>query len=384
MSEPGRRRGRLLPAAAALSMAALLLAAPIVSALIVSGLVLASSGCQRDPPRVRETLHVFGSEATVELVGVSPADAGPVLAEIAALLNAMHRELHAWEPSPLTELNAAFARGDSARLPESIREPIMRSRPIALRSDGLFNPAVGRLMQLWGFHSSDYPITTPPPDEAALAAWRRHVPSLFDLQFEGDRVSSRNPALQLDFGAIAEGLAAERIAAVLRSAGIDNALLAIGGDIHALGRPGERPWQVGIRDPFGATDAVLAGVELHDGEALFTTGNYARFRQAPTGARWPHVVDPRSGLPVRGVATVSVLHDDPVLADAATTALMVAGPARFAEIANRLGIRCALLLTDHNELMLTLAMSARVTLQRQPVPLGPPLGAAGRCSDHSP
>lgn len=368
MSERRRRAGRLA-ALVLLGMLALLAASP---------------GCEREPARVRETLHVFGSEATIELVGVEPAAAGPVLAEIAALLNAMHRDWHAWEPSALTELNAAFARGESARLPETLREPIMRSRPIALRSDGLFNPAVGRLMQLWGFHTSEHPIRTPPPGEAVLAEWRRRVPSLFDLQFDGDRVSSRHPALQLDFGAIAEGLAAERVAAVLRRAGIDHALIAIGGDIHALGQAGGRPWQVGIRDPFGANDAVLAGVELQDGESLFTTGNYARFRQAPSGARWPHVVDPRSGLPVRGVATVSVLHDDPVLADAATTALMVAGPARFAELANRLGIRCALLLTDQNELMLTLAMSARVSLQRQPVPLGPPLGAAGSCSGRSP
>jgi FAD:protein FMN transferase len=356
---------------------------PLRTILLATCLLL-SVACQPEAPRLRETIHVFGSEATIEIVGREPQHAASVMAEVAELLNRMHRDWHPWEPGALSTLNAALARGESVPLAETLREPIMRSRPIAMRSDGLFNPAIGRLMQLWGFQTSDYPVSSPPPTEAQLAAWRQRVPSLFDLQFDGDRVSSRNPALQLDFGAIAEGMAAERIAALLRGAGIENALLAIGGDIYALGRPGERPWQVGIRDPFGAADATFAGVALHDGEALFTTGNYTRFRQAPSGARWPHVVDPRSGLPVRGVAAVSVLHDDPVLADAASTALMVAGPARFAELANRLGIRCALLLTDENELLVTLAMSERLRLQRQPVPLGPPLGAPGRCSERAP
>ena len=89
-------------------------------------------------------------------------------------------------------------------------------------------------------------------------------------------------------------------------------------------------------------------------------------------------------MPSRGVATVSVLHDDPLLADAAATALMVGGPARFSELLNRLDIRCALLMTEENELMVTAAMRQRLSLQRQPVPLGPPLGVAARCSERAP
>ena len=68
-------------------------------------------------------------------------------------------------------------------------------------------------------------------------------------------------------------------------------------------------------------------------------------------------------------------------ADAASTALFVGGPALFAALAHRLEIRCALLLTEENELMITAPMAARVTLLRQPVPLGPPLGAPGSCHD---
>lgn len=351
---------------------------------ILVALVLLLTGCERAPQHRSETLYVFGSQTRIELVDAPTERADAVLARIAAELTRMHRDWHPWEPGPLTELNAAFAAGESAPLPPSIRGLIERSRPIAMRSDGLFNPAIGRLVGLWGFHTSDYPISAPPPDAAALEAWRRQVPALSDLVFDGDRVSSRNPALQLDFAAIAEGFAAERIALLLRDAGIAHALVTLGGDVHALGRAAGRPWRVGLRDPFGEAQAVFATIDLHDGEALFSSGNYARFRSAADGARWPHVVDPRTGLPARGVAAVSVLHDDPLLADAAATALMVGGPARFADLLNRMGLRCALLLTEQDELMVTTAMAERLQLQRQPTALGAPIGAAGRCGERTP
>ncbi len=350
----------------------------LLAALAASMLVLLA-GCGREPERHRETLHVFGSTAQLDLVDAAPERRTPVLAAIAAELNRLHRDWHPWEPGALTELNAALARGERVPLPASIDELIKHSRPIAMRSDGLFNPAIGRLIAMWGYHTSDYPVRTPAPDDEALQTWRRRVPTLFDLVHDGEQVFSRHPALQLDFAAIAEGAAARRVVALLRAAGLSNALLTLGGDVVALGDAGGRPWRVGLRDPFGEAGSAFASVDLHDGEALFSSGNYARYRTAPDGTRWPHVLDPRSGLPVRGVAAVSVLHHDPLLADAAATALMVGGPARFAELSNRLGIQCALLLTERDELIITTAMQQRLTLQRPVAMLGPPLGIAAPC-----
>lgn len=111
----------------------------------------------------------------------------------------------------------------------------------------------------------------------------------------------------------------------------------------ALGDGDGRPWQVGLRDPFGG---VLGGVELAGGEALFSTGNYSKFRDSPSGARWSHILDPRTGQPARGAAAVVVLHTDPLLADAGATALFVAGPAGFERLARRMGLACAMMVTE--------------------------------------
>ena len=341
---------------------------------LACGMLLA--GCQAEPPLQRETLYVFGGEATIDLQGVEPAQAQAALADLSQQFNAWHRDWHAWEPGALTELNAAIARGERSTPPASIRDLILRSQPLSIRSDGLFDPAVGGLMALWGFHTSDFPVTKPLPTRAEIDAWRARRPSIAEVVVEGDVVWSHNPAVQLDFGGIAEGVAAEEAARVLARHGVRNALLSLGGDIYALGDAGGRPWHVGIRDPYGG---VLAGVALRDHEALFTSGNYNKFREAPSGARWAHILDPRSGQAVHGSAAVAVLHPDPVLADIAATTLMVGGPARFADLIDRLEVRCALLLTEENEMIVTAAMATRLEMQREPVRLGPPLGKPGPC-----
>ena len=146
---------------------------------------------------------MFGGEATIDLHGVPPERARAALAALSERFNAWHREWHAWEPGPLTELNAAIARGERSRPPASIRALVLRSQPLSIRSDGLFDPAIGGLMRLWGFHTSQFPIRSPLPTRAQIEAWRTRHPSIADVVVEGDVVWSHNPAVQLDFGGIA-------------------------------------------------------------------------------------------------------------------------------------------------------------------------------------
>ena len=339
-------------------------------------LVFAQGGCTPEPVLRNEQLLVFGGMAELQLVNAPPVAVDAAMAEIGPTLAEMHRDWHAWEPGPLTAINDAIALGTSAPAPESIQILIRRARELAPRTDYLFDPAAGGLIALWGFHTSEFPVTTPAPDPAAIEAWVRAAPRISDVRIDAGMVYSRNRAVKLDFGGMAEGIAVEAVRDALRRHGIGNALLTMGGDIYAMGDAGGRPWQVGIRDPYGG---VLAGVQLGPDEALFSSGNYNKFRAAPDGGRWPHILDPRTGHPVRGSAAVAVIHPDAVLADVASTALFVAGPARFAEIALRLGVSCALMLTEENELLITTAMEARVDLQRQPVRLGRAIGEPGPC-----
>lgn len=307
---------------------------------------------------VRE-LYVFGSLSTIEVVAPRTR-ARAALDEIERTLNERHREWHPWQASALTELNAALARGEAHRTVASIRALIEAARPHVAASGGRFDPAAGALVALWGFHTSDYPVRTPAPPDEAIAAWLAARPDYDGLVVRADgAVASSSRAMQLDFNAIAEGMAAREIASILEAHGIADALVVLGGDVHARGTRGRRPWRVAIRDP---DDGVLASVELGDGESIFSSGAYGRYRE-DGGARSAHVLDPRSGRPGAGARASAVLTRDPVRADAAATALLVSGPAEWRAVAASMGIDCALVVDDAGVVHATRALSARIVLR---------------------
>jgi len=308
---------------------------------------------QRPRPVAREP-YVFGSLARIELVA-PPARARAVLDDVERTLDVMHRDWHPWEPSALTALNAALAEGRPHRTPPTLLALIAAARPHVAASDGRFDPAVGGLVALWGFHTSDWPITSPEPDAAAIERWRAARPRLDDVHVAGELVSSGNRAVQLDFNAIAEGMATRTIVATLAAHEVRAALIALGGDVHALGARGARGWNVAVRDP---DRGALATVVLADGESLYASGGYGRYREGAAG-RLPHLLDPRTGHPARGLVASAVLVRDPVLADAAATALVVAGPREWHEVAARMGIACALVVDEAGVVHATRAFAAR-------------------------
>lgn len=188
-------------------------------------------------------------------------------------------------------------------------------------------------------------------------------PRMQDIERNGVRLRGTHPDLQLDFGGLAKGLAVERVLELLAERGVEAAIFNAGGDLMTLGRPGERPWRVGIRHPHGG---VLGSIELDAGEALFTSGDYERGYEWE-GARIHHVIDPRNGRPSQGIDSATVLHHDPALADAAATTLMIAGPDAWPEYARKMGIEQALVvLGDRIEATPALAERVRPGPDREP------------------
>jgi thiamine biosynthesis lipoprotein len=114
---------------------------------------------------------------------------------------------------------------------------------------------------------------------------------------------------------------------------------------------------VGVRDP--RSSGVLGTIDLEPGEAALSSGDYER-RYESGGEVFHHIIDPRTGRPSRGAAGTTVVSADPVLGNAAATALMVAGPDRFEEIARRLGVDCALLVAPDGRRLATPCMARRL------------------------
>jgi thiamine biosynthesis lipoprotein len=337
-------------------MLAPLMKRPAPIRLLLACLCLAS--CDREPDVQRAEFFVFGTVLDVSVQGVDRTTANRAFAELQRDFQTMHRDWHAWEPGTLTRVNEAFAAGRSATATADIVEMVRRSQQLEELSGGRFNPAIGALIGLWGFHTSDYPIIGPPPPAEAIERLVERNPSSSDVAIDGLTLSSANPAVQLDFGGIAKGYAVDRACERLSALGVSNALVNAGGDLRAMGNHGDRPWRIAIRDPRGG---IIGSLETGADEAVFTSGNYERFRQHGE-ERYPHILDPRTGWPVQALASVTVIAAEGVLADAAATALTVAGPDDWIEVVRSLELDQVLLVDAQGRAFLTPAMARRVTL----------------------
>jgi thiamine biosynthesis lipoprotein len=317
--------------------------------------LLLLAACQKNEEQSAE-LFVFGTIVEIKLWGASPEAASDAFAEIQQMFQHMHRDWHAWEPGRLTEINKAFAQGQTATGDTDIVEMIRRSQQIEPQTGGRFNPAIGALIGLWGFHTSDYPILGPAPSQAEIDSLLALKPSSTDIHINGLELRSDNPAVQLDFGGIAKGYAVDLTIERLRLMGIDNGIVNAGGDLRAMGKHGERAWRVAIRKPGGGS---IGSTEVLGDEAIFTSGNYERFRQDKT-ERYPHIIDPGTGWPARDIASVTVITREGILADAVCTALVVAGLDGWPEVARALELDQVAVVDEFGTVYMTPAMEQRI------------------------
>jgi thiamine biosynthesis lipoprotein len=308
----------------------------------------------------RASAYVFGTLAEIAVIDPDPAHAQRAVGRVFREFDRMHRELHAWKPGELVALNQAIARGEkNIRTTGEIAALIRESQVLAERSGGLFNPAIGKLVGLWSFHR-DKP-GGPLPDREEIARLVQANPRMRDLSLRGDAVTSANPAVQLDFGGYAKGYALDRAAELLRANGITNALINVGGNIMALGDHAGRPWHIGLDSPRGR--GFVATLDLKDGEAIGTSGDYRRHYEID-GKRYAHIIDPRTGYPVPGVQSVTVLVSKQpgagALSDAASKPIFIEGLDGWRSTAARMGISSAMLVDMEGAIHVTRELKERL------------------------
>lgn len=323
------------------------------------------AGCAREEPVYSEQLFTFGTLVEISTYGTPPAEARAAVAAVTGQLNQWHQDWHAWQPGTLTRFNAALQSGQPTPIPATLAPLLQRSQQLAQVSDELFNPAVGKLSALWGFAQDELP-SGPPPESSAIAALREAQPRMSDITLTPRTAQSRNPAVQLDFGAIAKGYAVDLAVAQLKARGLRNAIVNMGGNLRAYGQHGDRPWRIGIRHPRG--QGILASVTIQGDEAVLTSGDYERFYMYQ-GQRYHHIMDPRRGGPARGLTSVTVIYADATTADAASTALFVAGPEHWPRIARQMGISHVMVVEESGKISLTPAMAQRVHFELKPAPV---------------
>jgi len=326
--------------------------------LLLFGLVQLGCSLQLDPLYHSQS-YVFGTLVDISIYGEEEAEAQRIASQITREFQTIHNRLHAWKPSELNGINKSFADNRSKLIEPDMAHIIADATQRSLQSEGLFNPAIGHLIQHWGFQSDDFPARK--PDEAALAAMVAQHPTMSDIVLDQHTISSQNPHVKLDLGGYAKGYALDAGFKILQELHVKNALINIGGNVIALGNHGDRPWTVGIQHP--RKPNAIATVALGSGWAIGTSGDYQRFFMLD-GKRYCHIIDPRSGWPAQGTQSVTVLippgADTGVRSDVSSKPIFISEPERKAEFASKMGVNHVLIIQENGEILASPAMQKQL------------------------
>lgn len=305
-----------------------------------------------DPRRLALHGPTMGTRWSVTCDAAPDTDVQALQTALAAAVQRVDAQMSPWLPgSDLNRLNHAPV-GAWVTLPAEILEVLVCALDVCRLSAGAFDPAAGALVDAWGFGA-----VRDAPDAEAIrtatsAAPVARTPTYEALELDSGMLRARKHApMHLDLCGIAKGYAVDRMADVLRQNGVPHALVALDGELRAVGGQADgQPWAVAVESPETCRRAVHSVVELQD-LAVATSGDYRHYLQVGD-ARLAHTMDTRRGAPVRNeVASVTVLARQCMHADAWATALLVAGPGEGLALAQRMGLEALWMLRRGNGLV---------------------------------
>ncbi len=269
----------------------------------------------------------MGSPCTIQLYADNH-QAGKYAADIAiADINRLEARYSRYrKDSFLSEINRIAAQAGSISVDEESAGLLNYAATCYQQSDGLFDITSGILRQAWDFKSGKLPADNIIQELLQKVGWTK-------LNWQPPNISFTIPGMEIDFGGVVKEYAVDRAATLCKQAGINHGIINLGGDIKIIGPHADgRPWQVGIRHPRDK-NAVLQTIPLYTG-ALASSGDYERCIML-SGQRYGHVLNPKTGWPVRYMASVSVVADFCVIAGSASTIAMLkqeAGPDWLSEL----------------------------------------------------
>ena len=243
--------------------------------------------------------------------------------EIDSIFHAVDMSVNLWvDSSIISKVN----RNEEVALDSIFIDNFNIAQEAARLSDGYFDPTISPIVAAWGFSYKSGDSLTP-----QLIDSLRQLVDYRNIRIENGKVVKENPAMTLDFNAIAQGYTSDLIASFLESRGVKIFLVDTGGEIMARGeKPDGKPWIVGIEKPAENMDSeriVQTRIALCD-KGLVTSGSTRKYVER-NGKRYSHCINPKTGYPVEHqLLSVTVMAENSVWADALASICMVMGKER--------------------------------------------------------
>ena len=274
--------------------------------------------------------------------GLTP---GELQAEIDRALESVNNQMSTWrDDSEISRFNRSRETDWFAVSKETVRV-VQTALEVSRETGGAFDVTVGPLVNLWSFGPEQAERKL--PSESAIEETRSRVGYRFlEVRESPPALKKVRGDLYVDLSAIAKGFGVDRVAELLEAKQISSYMVEIGGEVRTKGhKPDGKPWRVGIEIPTPFARGIQRAIEL-SGRALATSGDYRNF-VVIDGKHYSHTIDPRTGRPVdHDLASVSIIAESGMLADAYATALLVMGPEAGYDWAKENNVAALLLVRD--------------------------------------
>ena len=323
----------------------------IHAALITAVLILMSSSPLAAEARLQVTGTTMGTYFAVTIDSPSETDTeASVRAEIMAKLTAINAQMSTWDPkSEISRFNRSQSL-DWFPVSPGFATVVKEAKTVHQLSGGAFDSTVAPLIDLWGFGK---PGRSALPDQAAIDCALQSVGMQYiEVQMEPPALRRKRVAVQLNLSAIAKGYAVDVIAELLNASGRSSFIVDIGGETRAgAAKSSGDAWRVGVESPGSGLDRSRQPSRIIPitESSVATSGDYRNYFEVD-GDTYSHTINPATGRPVESPpASVSVIHNSCMTADALATAMMVLGRERGIQLAVEQGYSVLFQFTGEND-----------------------------------
>ncbi|WLH33903.1 FAD:protein FMN transferase [Pseudomonas sp. FP2196] len=298
--------------------------------VVVLAVVL--SGCGKGDSMESIGGPTMGSTYSIKYVRhAGLVDPAKVRSEVEGILGEVERQMSTYRSDSDIEQFNALPANSCQKMPVPVLELIRVGEQLSAQSEGSYDLTVEPLMNLWGFGPQGREEKI--PGSSALAEVLQRVGHQH-LHIDGDRLC-KDAAVEVDFNSIAAGYAVDTIAARLDAMGIHDYLAEATGELKAKGKKIDgSPWRIALEEPRDDQQVAERIINV-DGYGVSTSGDYRNYF-LQDGRRYSHTFDARSGAPVlHDLASVTVIHPSALMADGLSTLLLILGPERAWDYAEK-------------------------------------------------
>jgi len=301
------------------------------------------------PSLSKKVLKLMGNRFEITVVGDDRLWADKRIDDAVEEIKRIEKLFTTFDESSQTNLINRNAGIAPVKVDRELYGLIERSKKISTLTQGAFDITYGSIdKRLWNF---DKTMTSLPDAQTAKKLVRLINYRNVILDEKNCSVFLKEKGMRIGFGGIGKGYAAEKAKSLLQQKGVKSGIINAAGDLTAWGhQPNGKPWTIGIADPDTKRQA-FSFLEITN-TSIATSGNYEKFVLID-GKKYSHTIDPKTGLPVRGIKSVTIICPNAEIADAMATPVMIMGIKTGLDMLNQIKGIAGIVIDDNDKIYTT-------------------------------